>query len=352
MKILKQTISRIEKVNTTLQSQTRTRLDNLTKPKGSLGRLEEIAQRVVNITGKHDYMIRNKVIFTMAGDHGVADIGVSAFPKEVTEQMVYNFVRGGAGINVLARHAGAKVVVVDMGVACDLKRTEGVIIKKVAYGTANIADGPAMSREQAVESLENGIEAFEEQYNDEKIDLVGTGEMGIANTTPSSAIVSVLTGLSPDKATGRGTGIDDKVLCRKTEAVKNALRVNSVDVSDGIDVLAKLGGFEIGGLAGVILAAAARKVPVVVDGFISTAAAMIAAVIEPDVKEYMFSAHSSAEPGHKVMLEKLGLDPLLDLKLRLGEGTGAALGMSLIEAAMKILNEMATFDDAGVSNSM
>jgi nicotinate-nucleotide--dimethylbenzimidazole phosphoribosyltransferase len=265
--------------------------------------------------------------------------------------MVYNFLRGGAGINVLARHVGARVVVVDMGVACDLKPHKDLVIKKVSYGTKNMVKGPAMSKSEAVKSLENGIEVFEEEFVN-GIDIAGTGDMGIGNTTPSSAITSVITGKPVENVTGRGTGIDDETLSDKIEVIKKAIRVNKPNAKDAIDILSKVGGFEIGGLAGIILAAASRKIPVVIDGFISGAAALIAYKLVPEVKNYMIAAHCSVEKGHRAILDYIGLNPLLDLNLRLGEGTGSALGMSIVEASIKILTQMATFKDGGVSEKV
>ncbi len=348
MKLLKETISKIDKIDNSLSEETQKRLDNLTKPRGSLGRLEDLAKQIVEITKTRNPKLGHKVIFTMAGDHGVVENNVSAFPKEVTPQMVYNFLNGGAGINVLAKHIGARVVIVDMGVACDLKDDPGLIVRKVNYGTRNMIKGPAMSREEAIKSIENGIEVFSGELST-GIDIVGTGDMGIGNTTPSSAIVAVITGRNVEEVTGRGTGIDDKTLAGKINAIKEALSVNRPDPKDGIDILAKVGGFEIGGLTGVILAAAAHRIPVVIDGFISGAAALIAYTIEPKAKDYMIASHCSVEQGHKVALAFLGLKPVLDLNLRLGEGTGAALAINIIEAGTKILNEMATFESAGVT---
>lgn len=348
MRLLNETIQKIKKPDYSLAQEAQKRLDNLTKPQGSLGRLEEIARQIVVISGKINPCVKNKVIFTMAADHGVVAEGVSAFPKEVTPQMVYNFIRGGAAINVLARHVGSRVVVVDMGVAGDLEKHAELIVKKIGYGTKNIANGPAMSKEETVASIEAGIEVFEAEYG-KGIDIAGTGDMGIANTTPSATIASAITGKPVEEIAGRGTGIDDAGLTKKIAVIKKALKVNAPLATDGLDVLAKVGGFEIGGLTGVILAAAARKVPVVIDGFISTAAALIAYTLKPDVKEYVIAAHCSQEKGHRLMLAHMGLRPLLDLDMRLGEGTGAALGMGIIEASVKILTEMATFQSAGVS---
>lgn len=322
-------------------------LDNKTKPPGSLGRLEELAIRYCSIRGNYG-LPTNKVIFTLAGDHGVVDAGVSAAPREVTAQMVLNFLNGGAAINVLARHVGARVVVGDIAVESDLPPSDGLVVKKVMRGTNNMVEGPAMSRDQAIRSIEAGIEIFEEEYP-KSIDICAVGEMGIGNTTPSSAIISVIGGVDPVEVTGRGTGVDDQGLRRKTGAIRNAIELNRPDPSDPLDVLAKVGGCEIGAIAGVCLAAARRRVPVVIDGLISTAGALIACRLKPETKGYLITAHKSVEKGHEAMLILLGARPLLDLNMRLGEGTGAALAMSLVEASIKILREMASFDDAKVS---
>ncbi len=344
---MEETIKKIGALDERAISAARARQDILTKPAGSLGTLEDISTKVAGITGNAMPKMKDKVIITMAGDHGVTDDGVSAYPKEVTAQMVYNFLNDGAAINVLARHAGARVVIVDMGVAVDFTH-ERLVSKKIAYGTANMAKGPAMSYEDAVRSIEAGIEVFESEAK-KGVDIVGVGDMGIGNTTPSSAIVAVITGYEVEKVTGRGTGIDDAGLEKKIAVIEEAIRVNKPNNKDAIDVLAKVGGFEIGGMAGVILAAASHRVPVVIDGFISGTAALVAYGIAPAVKDYMIAAHRSVERGHSVTLEYIGLKPLLDLDMRLGEGTGAALGISIVDAACKILGEMATFEDAGVS---
>lgn len=351
MKCLNEIISRIEKIDYSLTKETQNRLDNLTKPQGSLGKLEDLAKHVVEITQIKFPKLKNKVIFTMAGDHGVTEEGISLFPKGVTSQMVHNFLEGGAGINVLARHVGARVVIVDMGVAVDFAPEPNLILKKVAYGTKNFAHEAAMTRDEAIQSIENGIEVFEEEFN-KGIDIVATGEMGIGNTTSASAIASVITGASVKDVTGRGTGIDDDALFKKINVIKKAIEVNNPNVDDGIDILSKVGGFEIGGLVGILFAAASRRVPIVVDGFISSAAALIAYKIEPKVKDYMIASHCSVEKGHIIVWNYLGLEPVLDLSLRLGEGTGAALAMNIVDASVKILNEMATFEQANVSNQV
>lgn len=347
--MLESIISRIEPPDESAAAAARARQDTLTKPPGSLGRLEALSIQLAGITGEALPCIEHKVIVTMAGDHGVVAEGVSAFPQEVTPQMVLNFLGGGAAINVLAKHVGARIVIVDMGIAADMEPHPGLLIRKIAHGTGNIARGPAMSREQASQAIMAGVAVVEDEIT-RGLDIVGTGDMGIGNTTPSAAIAAALTGKPPAEIAGRGTGVDDAGLERKIKAIETALDVNQPDPGDGLDVLQKLGGFEIAGLAGVMLGAAAHRKPVMVDGFISTAAAMIAVAITPAVKPYLIAAHHSQESGHGLMLDWLGLSPLVDFDLRLGEGTGAALGISIAEAACKILAEMATFGEAGVSN--
>jgi len=347
MSILDDALKAIKPVDPAVMAKAQARLDMLTKPKDSLGRLEEFARRVVAITGEMTPSLPKKTIFTFAGDHGVADEGVSAFPKEVTRQMVLNFISGGAGINALARHAGAQVVVVDMGVDFDFDDTPGLVKRKVVRGTANMRLGPAMTRQEALKCLEAGVSLAYDYAT--KGAIFGTGEMGIANTTPSSAIIAAFSGAPVETVTGRGTGINDAIFGHKVRVIEDSLAVNSPDPKDPVDVLAKVGGAEIAGIAGLVIGAAAKRVPVVIDGFISTAGALVAFEMKPEVKDYIFSAHKSVERGHAVMLEKMGLRPFVDLDLRLGEGTGAAIGISLIEAALRVYNEMATFGDAGVS---
>ena len=323
----------------------RQRLDSLTKPRGSLGRLEELAVQVVVITGNLVPRVDAPVIFTLAGDHGVAAEGVSAYPQAVTAQMVENLARGGAAVNVLARHVGARVVVADLGVAGPLAGHAGVVERRIAPGTRSITKGPAMSREETARAIAEGAALVEASAPD----CVGTGEMGIGNTTSASALTAALTGADPAMVTGRGTGVADDVWVGKVEAVRRALDVNRPDPGDPLGVLAAVGGFEIAGLVGVVLAGAARRVPVVLDGFIATAAGLVAARLAPAARSYLLAAHRSAEPGHVRLLEALGLTPYLELGMRLGEGTGAALGIGLLRAALACYREMATFKEAGVS---
>jgi nicotinate-nucleotide--dimethylbenzimidazole phosphoribosyltransferase len=331
------------------ESAARRHLDSLTKPPGSLGRLEEIALRLAVLRGAAPEVIR-PVIFTFAADHGVVAEGVSAYPQVVTAQMVENFTHGGAAVNVLARQAGARVVIADFGVATPLGRSPDLVECPIARGTANIAEGPAMTREHAIRAVEAGARLADEAM-DAGADLLATGEMGIGNTTAASAITAAITGAPAELVTGRGTGIDDTALARKVVAVRRALEINRPDPRDGLDVLTKVGGFEIGGLVGVILAGAARRVPVALDGFIAGAAALLAVTLAPDSRHALFASHRSAEPGHARALEHLGLEPYLDLGLRLGEGTGAALFIHLARAAALVWSQMATFKAAGVSQS-
>jgi nicotinate-nucleotide--dimethylbenzimidazole phosphoribosyltransferase len=332
-----------------VQEAARARQAMLTKPAGSLGQLEDLSIRLAAMTGQLRPSLANKAVIVMAGDHGVAAEGISAYPSEVTPQMVLNFVQGGAAINVLARQANARVVVVDIGVAHDLAPQPGLLIRKIARGTHNMAVQPAMTRAQAEDAIAVGIQVLEQEIA-QGLDLVATGDMGIGNTTPSSAIVAAMTGRPVAEVTGRGTGVDDAGLARKIKTIERALEFHHPDPTDALDILSKVGGFEIAGLAGVIIGGAAHRIPVVIDGFISGAAALIAAGLVPEVKPYLIAAHQSVEIGHRVMLNQLGLKPLLNLNLRLGEGTGAVLAFHLIEAAVRILNEMATFAEAGVSD--
>ena len=345
---LRETLGRIQPTNHQLLAQAQSRLDRLTKPLGSLGRLEELAAQYVMITGERKPSVPRGVIFTFAADHGVTMEGVSAYPREVTAQMVLNFLRGGAGVNVLSRHAGVAVRVVDIGVAHEFGIVPELIQKKIAFGTRNFLMEPAMSREQAEQAVIVGME-MATLASQEGIGLIGTGDMGIGNTTPSAAITAVMTGLPVAAVTGRGTGIDDAGHTRKVSVIQRALDLHLPDRADPLDVLRKVGGLEIAGLAGLILGAAAARVPIVLDGFIAGAAALIAVGLQPLCRDYLIASHRSVERGHQAILDHLSLKPLLDLDLRLGEGTGACLGMSLVCAAVKIYTEMATFQEAGVS---
>ncbi len=352
MKLLQDTLSAIVPQDADVRAQAHRRLEALTMPYWALGRLLDLAEELAGITRSLRPPVAGKAIFTMAGDHGVVAEGVSKYPQEVTPQMVYNFVAGGAGINALARQAGAAVRVVDMGVAADLSELAAsgkIISRRIGPGTQNMARGPAMSRDQAVAALEAGIDIARQAAS--AVDVFGTGEMGIGNTTPSSAIVAALSGRPVADVTGHGTGIDAEQFALKVRVIERSLQVNRPDPRDGIDVLAKVGGFEIGGIAGLILGAAAQRKPVVVDGFISTAGALIAHTLCPTAAEYMIAAHRSVEKGHCAALEILGKQPLIDLDLRLGEGTGAALAMNFLEAAVRVLTEVATFDEAMVSKA-
>lgn len=346
--LLEKTLNEIGELDRAAMEKAQKRLDSLIKPPGSLGVLEEIAVRLAGITRNPCPLIREKAVIIMAGDHGVVEEGVSVAPQEITAQMLPAFLTGVAGIGVLAKHAGARIVVVDVGVASPVD-FPGVLQKKVRAGTGNIAAGPAMTREEAVKALEVGIQAAQEEIG-RGANLLATGDMGIGNTTPSSAILAAIGGYTAEEVAGRGTLVNDRVLEIKIKAIDSALKINRPDCEDGIDVLSKVGGLEIAGLAGVILGAAAKRVPVLIDGFITTAAALAACKIQPKAREYIIASHLSGERGHLLMLEQLGLTPVVHLNMRLGEGTGAALTMHLIEAATRIIREMASFDEAGVSD--
>ena len=344
---IKQLIADIKPLNREAMTAAAERQNQLTKPTGALGVLETLSIRIAGIKGTVRPSLEHKVIFTLAGDHGVAADGVSLYPPEVTPQMVLNFLNGGAGINVLARQVGAKVVVADLGVNYDFTGDNVPLDYKIRKGTSNLLQGPAMTRAEAIQGILAGVDLVDRQ---EQLDIAGTGEMGIGNTTPSAAITAVLTGRPVREVTGRGTGLSDQAWEAKVHIIEKALDVNQPDPTDALDVLAKVGGFEIAGLVGVILAGARRGVPVVIDGFISGAAALVAHALTPVAADYMIAAHQSVEIGHRRINYKIGLRPLLELDLRLGEGTGAAMGMFLAQCAVAILNEMATFGEAGVAD--
>lgn len=339
--------AQIETLDSTVMEQARMRQENLTKPAGSLGRLEALAIQLAGITRQVTPVIERKVVIVMAGDHGVTEEGVSAYPSAVTAQMVHNFLHGGAAINALARQAGAKVVIVDVGVAGELHAPD-LVERKVAYGTANMANGPAMTQEQMLAAISAGIDTMEIQIQ-QGIELVAMGEMGIGNTTAASAITAAILQLPVEQVTGRGTGLDDEQLAHKVRIIKRVLATNAPDTHNPLDVLMKVGGLEIAGLVGVLLAAGAKRIPVVIDGFITGAAALVATELSPQLVDYLIAGHTSVEQGHGHILKHLGLRPLLNLELRLGEGTGATLAMSIIEGALRTHREMLTFAEAGVS---
>ncbi len=352
MSLLEQTIAAIPaELDQDAYAAAKERLANQARPAGSLGIMEDIGARIAAIKGAIDVKLTNKRIITCAGDHGVAEEGVSLFPAEVTPQMVLNFAGGGASVNVIGGHAGAVVKAADIGVNYDFDPALPIFHKKVRYGTANFTKEPAMTREEAIKSMEAGIEIVAELEAESPVDLLGTGDMGIANTTPSSAIIAAFSGIPVESLTGRGTGINDASLTNKIAVIKKGLSLHKPDPKDPIDVLSKVGGLEIGGLAGLVLGAAARGIPVICDGLISTAGALIACELAPAAKKFLFASHKSVEIGHKYMHDRLGLDPLIDLKFRLGEGTGAAVCMELIDLSTRILADIKTFEEVGVTQA-
>ena len=351
MELIEKSIASIKPLNDVVFAQANERLANQARPAGSLGMLEPASARLAAIFGTLDVRLDNKDIVTCAGDHGVTDEGVSLFPQEVTAQMVFNFVNQGASINVLAKHAGARVKVADLGVNYDFEPDLPIFHKKVGKGTANFARVPAMCREDAVRSVEAGIEIVNELLAEGPVDMLGTGDMGIGNTTPSSAVIAAFSGISVEKLTGRGTGIDDAALANKIRVIEQALALHRPDPKDPLDVLAKVGGFEIGGLAGLVIGAAAAGIPVVCDGFIATAGALIGCELAPAAKAYLFASHRSVEVGHRFMHERLGVAPLLDLEFRLGEGTGAAVAMELLDAATRVLCDIKTFEEVAIDDA-
>ena len=346
---LSQILTEIRPLDEKAMEVARARQYELTKPRGSLGRLEELSIKIAGIKGKMVSGFEHKAIVVMAADHGVVSEGVSLYPQEVTRQMVFNFLGGGAGINVLARLVGVRIITVDMGVIGGFEPHHNLVCKMIDFGTHNMTREPAMTRQQALDAVQSGIDVVEGEIA-KGLDIIGTGDMGLGNTTASSAICTAITGEVVENVVGRGTGLDDEQLTHKVNVIQRALEVNKPNREDPIDVLAKVGGFEIGGLAGVMLGAAARRIPVVIDGFISGAAALIATGLEPRLRGYLIAGHLSAENGHEPLLAYLGLTPLLNLGMRLGEGTGAVLAMTIVEAAVKTLAEMATFAEADVSD--
>jgi nicotinate-nucleotide--dimethylbenzimidazole phosphoribosyltransferase len=348
-KSLSDVISQIYPADAESMRQARRRQNNLTKPPGSLGRLEGISIQLAGIFGQERPRIKGKAVIVAAGDHGVVAQGVTGYPQEVTAQMVLNFLAGGAAVSVMAKHAGARLMIVDAGVASNLPEHPELRAVRIGRGTNDITLGPAMTRQQAEESIFVGVELAREAVEN-GADLIATGDMGIGNTTPSSAIVASIARRSPDETTGKGTGRNPDELTHKINVVRKALTINNPDPNDALDVLTKVGGFEIGVLAGVVLGSATMRRPVILDGFISGAAGLVAYGMCPTVRDYLIASHKSAERGHRIMLSHMRLRPLLSLGMRLGEGTGAVLAMNLVETAAACLDEMATFEEAGVSD--
>jgi nicotinate-nucleotide--dimethylbenzimidazole phosphoribosyltransferase len=349
--LIAQTVAAIGAPDARAAAEADRRQDHLTKPPGALGSLEALATRIAGITGQARPRLDHRLVVVAAADHGVTAQGVSAYPAEVTAQMVANFLAGGAAVNVLAAHAGARVLVVDAGVAGDTPEDPRLLRLRLAPGTRDMTQERAMTRDLAARAVAEGIALVARERAEDGADIIAAGEMGIGNTTSAAAIVAAVTGHPPRAVTGRGTGIDDAHHERKVEAIERALALHRPDPRDGLDLLSAVGGLEIGVLAGVYLGAAAARVPVLMDGVISGAAVLIAEAIAPGVRPFVIASHRSPEPGHTAILEHLRLAPLLDLGLRLGEGSGAALGMTLCVAACRLLDEMATFDEAGVSDS-
>ncbi len=325
------------------------KIDNKTKPLGALGKLEELAYRISLIQNNLNPAINKSYMFVFAGDHGVVEEGVSAFPAEVTGQMVDNFLDGGAAINVLCRHHNIDIRVVDMGVNKVFTDHPNLIQKKVRRGTRSFTLEAAMTTAEMTKAVQHGMDLFCEFNQSEKIDIIGLGEMGIGNTTSASAIISIITGILPTSATGRGTGLDNKGVEHKIKVIEKTLNFHHLDSQNGFEILCKIGGFEIAGIVGAALAAASQQTIIVLDGVISTAAGLVANLINPKVKDYFIASHISVEKAHQAALSHLGLNPILDLEMRLGEGCGAALVIDLADSACRIMREMASFDEAGVA---
>jgi nicotinate-nucleotide--dimethylbenzimidazole phosphoribosyltransferase len=348
---LEDTLRKIRPLDRSMEAAAQERLDSLTKPHGSLGRLEELAFRIACIQGQVPPRLGRKLLFVFAADHGISAEGISAYPKEVTAQMTYNFLQGGAAINVLACHYGVDVEVIDMGVDYEFPKPRGPRDCKIRGGTANFSRGPAMTRDEARRSVETGIRLVEEVAC-ENLFLLGAGEMGIGNTSSAAAVLCALTALAVCDVTGRGTGVDSEIWARKVAAIERGLKLNQPNPRDPIDVLAKVGGLEIGAMTGVMLGAAAHHIPMILDGYISTAAALLAVRMNPHVREVLIASHLSEENGHRAMLDELRIVPLFDLELRLGEGTAACIAMGLAEASVRLIREMATFASAAVQGKL
>ncbi|QCX32653.1 nicotinate-nucleotide--dimethylbenzimidazole phosphoribosyltransferase [Caloramator sp. E03] len=348
MDLLNSTIGQIKPLYEEKVKEAMSRLDNLAKPIGSLGRLEDIAARMAGITGKVHNDIKKKNVIVMCADNGVVDEGVSACPQNITAILTDNATRNIMGISILSNFAKSDVTVVDIGVKADFKNPN-IINRKIAYGTKNMMKGPAMSRDEAIKAIEVGIEIVDNLV-DKGYDLLGTGELGIGNTATSAAVLSVLSGIDSDIVVGKGAGLTQEQYENKKKVVKKSIEINKPNKDDVIDVISKVGGFDIAGLCGCFLAAAKNRIPIVIDGFISSAAALCAYKLNPLSREYMFPSHLSAEPGATIMMKELGLEPMLNLKMRLGEGSGCPLAFNIIEAALEIINKMGTFEDAMINN--
>lgn len=336
----------IEKLNEKFMDEAQLRLDSLTKPIGSLGKLEEVVKRIVGITGEMYPKVDSKTIIIMCADNGVVEEGVSSCPKSVTSSVTRNFTKGITAVNVLSGCAKANIAVVDIGVDDDLN-CEGIINRKIRRGTANIAKGPAMERDEAIRAIEAGIDIVKD-LKDKGVNLLGTGEMGVGNTTTSSAVSSVLMGVDVGLMVGRGAGLNDEGLENKIKVIMKAIEINRPDRKDPIDVLVKVGGLDIAGLVGCYIGAARYRIPILIDGFISATAALCAVALKPEIRNFIFPSHGSAEPGSKKVLEALGMEPFLNLEMRVGEGTGAAIAFQLIDCAFAAYTKMGTFGDAQI----
>ncbi len=342
-------IDKITPVREPLRQKAQEKIDSKTKPQGSLGTIENLAIQMSMIQASLEPKANIKALYVFAGDHGIVKEGVSAYPSEVTGQMVANFLAGGAAINVLCRHHDIGIHIVDMGVDTDFENHPHLLKKKVRRGTRNFAREEAMTAEEVMIAVKNGMDVFFDDYSTRKMDIVGLGEMGIGNTTSASAIISAVTGITPEQATGRGTGLDDDGLKKKSKVIENVIDFHNPNPKNGFEILRKIGGYEIAGITGAALAAASKGVAVVLDGVISTAAGLVAYLINQDIQGYLISGHKSVEVAQEAAVSYMGLKPVIDLKMRLGEGTGAAITMSIVDSACRVMREMASFDDAGVS---
>lgn len=348
MYLLEKTLTGIKPAYEESKTKAKERLDNLAKPLGSLGKLEEIAVKLSGITGLLKNSMKRKCIIVMSSDNGIVEEGVSCCPQNITAIQTINFIRGVTGVGVLAKHAGASLRVVDIGINGDISY-HGLINKKIRKSTWNMVKGPAMSREEAIKSIEIGIETVAELVK-EGYSILGTGEMGIGNTSTSSAMIMTFTGCSADTAVGKGSGLTEEGFENKKKIINKAISINRPDKNDPIDVLSKVGGFDIGGMAGCFIGAAYYRIPILIDGFISAAAALLAYRLNPLISDFIFPSHCSAEPGYTRIMDELKLTPFLNLDMRLGEGTGTALAFNIMEAANAIITNMATFEEASIVN--